>query len=315
MSSVLKNKNLIFLIILGIITVLPLFLRDAWTFLVIEMFIMAIAASAANLMTGYSGLVSFGLAGFYGIGAYISALLITKTGVPFSLAFLAGPVGGVLLAIPIGWFCVRRTAVYFSMISLAFSQLLYVVVYTWYSFTGGDDGIVGIPIPSFLDPISNYYYFALVIMLICLGAMWKIMESPFGKALQAIRENMERSDFIGINVRRSQLVIFVISSFFLSIAGTLHCGLNKNAFADYLSWSKTFEIIIVYLLGGIYSFIGPSVGAVIYVLLNKVITQYTEYWPLTLGLIIVLSTIFIPNGLGGYLMKRLLAFRGGQEKS
>jgi branched-chain amino acid transport system permease protein len=310
-----KTRNITYLIIMGIVAALPLILGEAWTVLVIEMFIMAIAASAANLMTGYGGMVSFGVAGFYGIGAYITALLITKAGVPFSVAFLAGPVGGTLLAIPIGWFCVRRTAIYFSMLSLAFSQLLYVVIYTWYGFTGGDDGIVGIPIPDFLKSISSYYYFSLAVMVICLGAMWTVVNSPFGKAVQAMRENMERSDFIGINVRRYQLAVFILSSFFLSLAGTLYCGLNKNVFADYLFWTKTFEIIIVYLLGGIYNFMGPTIGAVIYILANKIITKYTEYWPITLGLIIVLITLFMPNGLGGFFADRLSAFRADREES
>jgi branched-chain amino acid transport system permease protein len=302
-------------ILLAIVAVIPYLIGEAWTVLVIEMFIMAIAASAANLMTGYGGMVSFGVAGFYGVGAYITALLITKAGVSFPLAFLAGPVGGTLLAVPIGWFCVRRTAIYFSMLSLAFSQLLYVVIYTWYGFTGGDDGIVGIPAPDFLNSMISYYYFSLALLILCLAAMWMVVQSPFGKAIQAMRENPERSDFIGINVRRYQLALFVLSSFFLSLAGTLYCGLNKNVFADYLFWTKTFEIIIVYLLGGIYSFMGPTVGAVIYILASKLITKYTEYWPMTLGIIIVLITMFMPNGLASFLADRLSFLRADREES
>ncbi len=310
-----NHRNLLIGSTVAILALLPFFLGEAWTVLVIEMFVMAIAATAANLMAGYGGMVSFGVAGFYGIGAYISALCITKAGLPFSLAFIAGPVGGALLSIPVAWFCVRRTAIYFSMLSLAFSQLLYVIVFTWYGFTGGDDGIVGIPIPDFLNSIRTYYYFALAVMLVCLGAMWLIIRSPFGKAIQAARENAERCSFIGMNVRRYQMGIFIISSFFLSAAGALYMGLNKNAFADYLFWAKTFDITVTYLLGGIYSFVGPSIGAIIYILINKVITQYTEYWPLALGSIIVLITIFIPNGVGGYITERLTAAHKGREES
>ena len=304
LGPIQKNIRLSFLISIIIILVLPLFLNNAWTVIVIEMFILAIVATAANLMTGYGGMVSFGLAGFYGLGAYVTALLILKTNCSFSIAFIAAPIFGALLSVPISWLCVRRTAIYFSMISLAFSQLLYVVVYTWYEFTGGDDGIVGVPIPEFLCSIKNYYYFAFVVMLICLWLMWRVINSPFGKAIQAARENTERCEFIGMNVRKFQMGIFIVSSFFLSTGGALYMGLNKNAFAEYLYWSKTFEIIVTYLLGGIYSFIGPTIGAVVYIFINKIITQYTQYWPLTLGLIIVIITIYVPNGLGGFLEEK-----------
>jgi branched-chain amino acid transport system permease protein len=298
---------------LAILLIVPLIVGEGWTSLTIEIFVMCIAASAANLMTGYAGMVSFGVAGFYGAGAYITALLITKAGLPFGFAFLAGPVGAVLLALPIGWFCVRRTAIYFAMLTLAFAQLMYVIVFTWYSFTGGDDGIVGIEIPPFLSQINVYYYFALAIMIACLLLMWRIVNSPFGKTIQALRENPERTAFIGINVRRYQHSVFIISSFFLAVAGSLYCGLNQNVFADYLFWSKTFDIVIVYLLGGIYNFLGPAVGALIYILVGKIIAKYTEYWPLTLGLIIVLITIFMPRGVFGYLSSRLFSASAHEE--
>lgn len=297
-------KLICFAVSLVIFITLPFFVGEGWTSLITEMFIMAIAATAANLMTGYCGLVSFGVAGFYGAGAYITALLITKMGLSFWVTFMAGPVGAALIALPIGWFCVRRTAIYFSMISLAFAQLLYVIVYTWYSFCGGDDGIVGIRMPSFLRSGFSYYYFALAIVIICLFLMWVVVNSPFGKTIQALRENPDRASFIGIDVRKYQHAVFIISSFFLAVAGSLYCGFNKNVFADYLHWGKTFEIVVVYLLGGIYFFLGPTIGAIIYIFLNKILTKYTEYWPITLGVIIVLVTLFMPHGLSGFISNR-----------
>jgi branched-chain amino acid transport system permease protein len=308
-----KPKLYWFALPLAILLILPFFAGEGWTSLIIEIFVMCVAASAANLMTGYAGMVSFGVAGFYGLGAYVTALLITEASLPFGLAFLAGPVGAALLALPVGWFCVRRTAIYFAMLTLAFAQLLYVIAYTWYSFTGGDDGIVGIEIPSYLSQISVYYYFALAVMIACLLLMWTIVNSPFGKTIQALRENPERTAFIGVNVRRYQHAVFIISSFFLAVAGSLYCGLNQNVFADYLFWTKTFDIVIVYLLGGIYNFLGPAVGATIYIIAGKVITRYTEYWPLTLGLIIVVITIFMPRGVVGYLSSRLSVFMSHKE--
>ncbi len=292
---------------------LPIFIGAGWTNLVIEIFIMAIAASAANFMTGYAGLVSFGLAGFYGAGAYTTALLISKLQIPFFIAFLAGPVGAALISAAVGWFCVRRTAVYFSMLTLAFSQLMYTIVYTWYTFTGGDDGIVGINIPGWLSQPVPYYYFTLGVLLICLFTMWRIVNSPLGKTLQALRENPDRTRFIGINVKMYQYAAFVIGNFFLGAAGSLYCGFNQNVFADFLFWTKTFEIIIVYLLGGIYTFLGPSIGAIIYILSSKIITSWTEYWPLTLGSIVVVITLFLPRGAGSSLSRMFSILCSGRE--
>jgi branched-chain amino acid transport system permease protein len=310
-STPIKFLSVIFVFIFSL---LPLCIGEAWTSLIIEMFIMAIAASAANLMAGYAGMVSFGVAGFYGAGAYITALLLIRAKFPFFLAFLGGPVGAALLAIPIGWLCVRRTAIYFAMLSLAFAQLLYVVAFTWYDFTGGDDGIVGIPVPDFLNSIFSYYYFALAILAICLAVMWIMVNSPFGKTIQAMRDNPERTSFIGINVRKYQHALYIISSFFLGVAGSLFCGFNKNVFADYLHWVKTFDITIVYLLGGINAFIGPTLGAFLYIFANKIIVNYTEYWLIILGGVIILLIIFMPDGVAGSILKRLLNLQGQREK-
>lgn len=309
MKSIRKNHLVGYVLVLLVVGVLPFFISAGWSSLVIEIFIMTIAATAANLMTGYAGLVSFGIAGFYGAGAYITALLVMKAGLPFGLAFIGGPIGVAVLALPIGWFCIRRTAIYFSMLSLAFAQLLYVIVYTWYSFAGGDDGIVGIPIPAFLRSTSAYYYFALMVTIASLAVMWMIVNSPFGKTIQALRDNPERTGFIGINVKRYQHAVLIISAFFLGLAGSLYCGFNQNVFADYINWPKTFEIIIVYLLGGIYNFIGPSLGAVIYIFLSKIISKYTEYWPLFLGGIIILITLFMQRGMAGFIEKRFTGKR------
>ena len=314
MDRFLKVNIIYYSIGFAILIVIPFFVEKAWNDLVIEIYIMAIAASAANLMAGYSGMVSFGVAGFYGIGSYITAILITRAGIPFEIAFLAGPLGAAILSIPIGWFCVRRTAIYFAMLSLAFSQLIYVIIFTWYSFTGGDDGIVGVQMPAYLNSTFSYYYFSLIILIVCLCAMWRLVNSPFGKTLQALRDNPDRAGFIGINVRRYQYSVYIVSSFFLAVAGSLQCGFNQNVFADYAHWAKTFEITIVYLLGGIHNFIGPTIGSIIFIIANKIITRHTEYWPITLGIVIILITIFMPNGVAGFVLSRLSGFKREKER-
>ena len=313
MKFLTRFKYVYLVIALVVILVLPFFVGEGWSSLVIEVFIMAIAATAANLMTGYAGMVSFGVAGFYGAGAYITALLITHAGIPFEISFFAGPIGAAILAYPIGWFSVRRSAIYFAMLTLAFAQLMYTIVFTWYDFTGGDDGIVGVEMPSYLSKISVYYYFSLAILVICLLVMWRIVNSPFGKTIQSLRENPERTAFIGINVRRYQHAVFVISSFFLAVSGSLYCGLNHNVFAEYLYWSKTFDIVVVYLLGGIYNFLGPLVGSLIYIFAGKIVSSHTEYWSLTLGLIIVLIVRFMPRGVVGFISQRIKSYKANLE--
>jgi len=256
---------------------------------------MAIAATANNLMLGYAGMVSFGLAAPYGIGAYTFAILI-KTGIPFWLALLSGPIVTCIIMVPIGWLCIRRKGLYFAMLTLAFAQINYTVIVKWYSLTGGEDGIAGLPIPDLIAPTTHYFYFAIVATVICLGFMWVLVNSPYGKTIQGMKQNPVRADSIGVNLNKYKLITFTISSFFLGLAGALFAGFDGSAFPVYAFWSKTFDINIVCLIGGINTFWGPSMGAVIYFLLTKIITSYTEYWPLILGLIVLFMTLYLRGG-------------------
>lgn len=286
---------------------LPSFLSVGHTSLVIEMLILGVAACGLNLIMGYAGMVSFGPAGLYAVGAYTTALLIVKANVSFGLAMIAGPVAAALIGFIVGWFCVRLTHVYFALLTLAFSQIIHMIIFQWYSFTGGDNGIVGIRVPGYLAPIKNYYYFSLAMTVLCLALMWMICNSSFGKALQAIRENPDRAEFIGIHVRRYRLAAFVLSSFFLGAAGSLFCGFNRNVFPVYAHWIKGADIIVVCLLGGMYNFLGPFWGSIIYIILEKVMISFTEYWPLVLGLIIILLVLFLRGGVAGFFTERFFS--------
>jgi branched-chain amino acid transport system permease protein len=205
LKSTLGYRLLWLIAVLILLAVLPLFISLGYVSLLIEMMILAVAACGLNLIMGYAGMVSFGPAGLYAMGAYTTALLMVRMDAPFGLAMIAGPVAAALAGVLIGWFCVRRTAVYFALLTLAFSQIIYTIVFEWYSFTGGDNGIVGVKTPGILSRIDHYYYFTLIASAVCIGLMWMICNSSFGKALQAIRENPERAEFIGIHVRRYQL--------------------------------------------------------------------------------------------------------------
>lgn len=298
------------IIAIGLFAAMPSFVGKSWVSVLCEILILTVAASGLNLMMGYTGMISFGPAGLYAVGAYTTAILIVRADAPFGLAMIAGPIVATVVSLIVGWFCVRRTAVYFALLTLAFSELIHIVIFKWYGLTKGDDGIVGIPLPGFLSSIESYYYFALACTIVCLLAMWIIVNSPFGKALQVIRENPNRAEFIGINVRRYQLVAFVIQGFFLGAAGSLLCGFSHSVFPTYAHWTKSIDIIIACLLGGIYHFYGPFVGSAVYIMLDKVITSFTEYWSLVFGVVLLILVLFFRGGIVGFVSERLSAARG-----
>lgn len=295
--------------LLVVFLLMPVFFPIGWLSLVIEMMILAMAACGLNLMLGYAGMVSFGPAGLYAVGAYTTALILVNTKIPFLLAFIAGPIFTVVISAIVGWFCVRLTHVYFALLTLAFSQIIHTILFRWYDFTRGDNGIVDIPIPEILKPINNYYYFSLIVIVVCIWLVWIIIKSPFGKTLQAIRENPQRAESIGINVHLYQLATFIMSGFFLGVAGSLFCAFNKNVFPNYAHWAKSTEMLVVCLMGGINNFFGPIVGSVIYLFLDKVITSYTQFWPLVLGIIIIILLLFLRGGIAGFISEKVALYQ------
>lgn len=292
-----------------ILMVAPFLIPQIWLSLATEILIMALAGTALNLMLGYGGLVSFGPAGLFAVGAYTTAVLLTKTGVPFALAILASPILAALVGIIIGWFCVRRTAVYFALLTLAFAQIIWTIIFQWYDLTNGDNGIASIPIPEFLYSITNLYYFNLVIVLVCIIAIWRIVQSPFGLTLQAIRENPTRTEFIAVPVKWYQLAVFVISSFFLGIAGSLLSIFAGSAFPAYAHWTKSTDMLVICLLGGIHNFFGPIVGTVVYTILAKVVSNNTEYWMFYLGIIVMILVLYMPDGIAGFIAEKVVRYR------
>ena len=317
----LKNSNarvssagrILIAIVIIFLLIVPFVLPKSWVSLTTEMLIMALAGCALNLMLGYGGMVSFGPAGLYAVGAYTTAILLTRYGAPFPVAVLAAPVCAALIGAVIGWFCVRRSAVYFALLTLAFSQIIWTVIFEWYDFTGGDNGIVSIPIPDPLLEISHSYYFSLIVVLICTGLLWRIVHSPFGKTLQAIRENPVRAEFVAVPVRKYQLAAFVLSSFFLGVAGSLFSIFSGSVFPDYAHWAKSTDMLVACLLGGIYQFAGPIAGSAVYILISKIIAKNTMYWMFFLGIIVVVLVLYMRNGIVGAIAERLLRLRHRQR--
>lgn len=296
----MSKQNLALLILILLLALLPLTESRFYIFLGTDILIMGLFAVSLNLLLGYTGLVSFGQAAYFGIGAYTCALLMKKASVAFPLAFVAAGVSGALGALIIGFFCIRLTQIYFSMLTLAFSQIVWAIVFKWNSLTGGDTGLIGINFPAYIDSNTRFYYFTLAVVAVSLYLLRKIVASPFGRILTTIRENPERSEFIGIHVKLFQLIAFMISGAFAALSGALFGIFNHSLFPDLLYWPQSAEVLIMSILGGMYSFFGPFVGAATLLYLRMLVTSYTQYWPLILGMILALLLFFFPGGIVGF---------------
>lgn len=277
---------------------LPLVLGESQIFLTIDFLIMVLFAMSFNLLMGQGGMLSFGQAAYYGLGAYAVAIASTKLGLPIWLGMLLAPVVAGVAALCIGWFCVRVTGMYFAMLTLAFGQLVHTVVLGWYSFTGGDDGLP-VPVPEWLLPAAHYFYFSLAIVCLCAWLLWRVTRSPFGLALGAIRENRQRAVYTGLNVRALELKVFVIAAAFAGVAGALRAPLQQMAFPSLLHWGQSAEPVLVTLAGGIGLFFGPLVGAAVFVFTNFVITSHFEYPLLVFGSLVLAIVLFLPGGILG----------------
>jgi branched-chain amino acid transport system permease protein len=260
---------------------------------------------------GYTGMVSFGQAAYLGIGGYATGLLLKKiAGFPFALGLIAAPVSAALAALVFGYFCIRLTHTYFAMLTLAVSQIVYFTAFKWYDFTGGDNGLIGIPVPSWVqDPtFSNYYKFVLVLCLGSIYLLWRIVNAPFGKTLTAIRENPERAGFVGIHVKRYELYAFIIAGAFSGLAGALFTINERSVYPDLASFTRSTQVLLMSIMGGIYTFFGPIVGAFLLQIMDADITKdYPEIWQLFEGGVLVLILYGLPGGIMGFIQSRDVA--------
>ena len=286
-----------------LLLLLPPFVPRFFVYILALIYVTSLLAMSLNLLVGHGGMFQFHHAVFYGVGAYTVALMLTKTRMPVWVGFLAGPIIAALAGLVIGWFCVRLTRLYFGMLQISLGSLVWAVVFRWYRFTGGDDGIHGVPMPPLLSSLNRSYYFILIILALSLMLLYLILKSPFGSTLQAIRDNPDRCAAVGINVRRHQLLAIVVATFFAGIAGVLFVVLERSVFPDLLFWVLSLEIFIMCLLGGWFTFAGPVLGAAITVALRTFVGIYTEYWTLILGVILILLIFFLPEGVMGYLLE------------
>lgn len=280
------------------------------TFLAEQIAIDALFAVSLNLLLGTTGLVSFGHVAYFGVGAYVCGILMKTYNVPFIIAFPAAGLGAAVFALVSGYFCVRLIKLYFAMLTLAFSQIIWAIAYKWNDVTGGDQGLPEIPFPNFdwlnhipwlgdLKTSDQFYLLTVLLIAVSLALIHRIVRSPFGRVLTTIRDNPERAAFIGVNVRLYQLAAFVVAGTFAGFAGALYGIFSRGVFADYVFWSKSAEVMIMAILGGMDYFWGPPIGAFAIVWLNQEITDYTQYWPFFLGVILLVLLFGFPGGILG----------------
>jgi branched-chain amino acid transport system permease protein len=290
--------KLIALGLLLIIILMPLFVGSFHLVLLIEIAIISFASMSLYYIIGPGGMHSFGHAAFFGGGAYVSALLVHHLGSTMEIDLFFAPIGTGLLALIIGWFCVRLSGVYLAMLTLAFAQICWSIVYQWGSFTGGDDGILGIwPSAWVSDKVVLYY----LTMVICIGgilALRHLLFSPFGYTMRAGRDSPLRADSIGINVKRHQWFSFAVVGAFAGLAGGIYVFSKGSVFPDEMGIARSFDFLLCVLLGGIEALAGPIVGATAFTWLHDLISRI-EFWRLILGCIFILLVVSFPLGIAG----------------
>jgi branched-chain amino acid transport system permease protein len=267
-------------------------------------------AMGYDICLGYAGMLSFGHAAFFGMGAYTTGLLILHYDANILLAIFVGVLFSVLLALPIGYTAIRRRGIYFAMVTLAYAQMFYFVAFKWTTLTGGDDGLQGIPRPDFfgisLQSETSVYYFILGFLLIAILFAFRVVHSPFGHALVSIRESEQRAISIGFNPNRFKLMAFVISAGLCGLAGSLYCILQNFVPLKTLHWSISGDIVMMTILGGMGTLVGPLFGGMFVVLMREVLSTYTHLWALFMGISFIVIVLVFRRGVIGELKKRAI---------
>ncbi len=307
------------------LVILPFVVPPYQTVLLSYGLIFAIAALGFNLLLGYTGLLSFGHSAYFGVGAYAVAFVVKYLKIDsMEVLLLAGILGSGLVAALFGLLCVRYTKIFFGILTLALSQVLWSLAFKFFWVTGGSDGL-RVPTPTLLagtvkigatagqdklDFLSHrYYFYVLAIFVICVVLMWIIVHSPFGKALQAVRDNETRAEFVGVQVWHYRWVAFLISGMYTGLAGALWVPLNGLTTPDILHWTFSGKIVFFTVLGGFQTFFGPIVGAVIYNYLETYAVGHTVYWQMVLGIVLVVLVLALPAGIVGTAIRLVPRFR------
>ena len=260
---------------------------------------LALFAVATNLMLGFGGLVSFGQGVFYGVGAYTVSLGWMHHSLSFTEAMVIAPFAGAAIAVVLGAIALRTRRLYFALLTLTLSQLAYVIAENQANFTGGTNGVFGSMVPTWLLNPRHSFLFTFALVVVSLAILWKVTRSPFGLVLRAIRDNRSRVEALGVNVYAHELAAFVISGFFCSLAGALFVVYSQSSYPELLNWTSSGVPIFMAVIGGMYSFLGPVLGAFVYEFSNHFLIQYTQDWQLVLGVVLLAIVLLRPDGLAG----------------
>ena len=286
----------------------PLFADQFTVVLATDIVLFALFAASLGLMMGVGGMASFGHAAYFGAGAYAAAIL-AKASVPFVLAIVGGVAFASVLALVFGWLCVRLSGVSLAMLTLALAQITWAVAFQWDALTGGSNGLVGIWPPTWLASKRAYYIFSVTVASLAILAVWSLAHSPFGYALRAARDSTLRADAIGIDARRIQWIAFTLAGAFAGLAGALFVFSKGSLSPDSLSIPRSMDGLVMVLMGGVQTLIGPVVGAAVFIGLQDWIVRTTTYWQAVLGATIILITVLFPQGIVGTLRALTANFR------
>jgi branched-chain amino acid transport system permease protein len=306
----MKHGRAVALSAVVVLAALPWVLARYQLSILTDLLIYGLFAMSLDLIIGYTGMVSFGHAAYFGLGAYGSALVLIHFEQPVPVALLAGALLAGIVAAPVAYLSTRATGIYFAMLTLAFAQLLYTVAYKWRDFTGGSDGIAGVPKttlfwggPSLATPRAFYLLVAACILLSLLACQ-ALVRSPFGRALLAIRENERRFTSLGRDPRPFKLVVFVVAATFAGLAGALFAPFRGFASPEVMFWLLSGQVLMMVVMGGIGTLVGPVLGAMVFILIQEIASSYTEHWMIITGILFVLMVIFLPRGLMGLVRGR-----------
>jgi branched-chain amino acid transport system permease protein len=303
-----------FAVVVALLALAPLGLPEFWRRFVTEILIWGLLAMSSDILIGYTGMVSFGHSAFFGLGMYgTAAALLTVRPPSLWIALVYGLAGAAVVAVFVAFFATRLRDIYFSITTLVFSQIFYVIIFTWTEVTGGENGLtfrqppLGIP-GLFVVPFTRetLHWFVLAVVMIAYLLLRRITRSPFGMVLQAIRENEARTRAIGYPVERYKIVAVMLSGIFAGLAGVLYAIQNKFAAPDFVFFLVSGEVVIFNVMGGMGTLVGPVAGAAFFFLLREVFSRFfTEYYLIPVGIIFVLMVIFLPQGMLGFARRAL----------
>ena len=299
---------LAFVVTLVLLAVFPLFAGAYPVKLLQEILIWGLFAMSLDLLMGYAGMVSFGHSAFFGVGGYVAALLLTKSAPGLSSGLAVPALAAGACALVIGLFSTRVSGVYFIMLTLAFSQMFYAVAFQA-AWLGAEDGIVGVPRPSILGvsltrPVSFHLYLVALFALVAFG-LWRVVRSPFGRVIVGIHDNESRMQAVGYPVNRYKLLAFVVAGVVAGTAGALYAQFVGSITPDAFFWTTSGEVLLMVIIGGTRTLGGAVLGAAAFILLQSLVSSYTERWMLILGLTFIVFVLFAPGGIVGALRGRI----------